>query len=73
MDFILKIPIDLRVNSRIYIKMIETLFPTISKIPWQKTGMPLTASNLQLKIHKKIKGAKRIPAIVPLGKEIFKP
>jgi len=70
MDFILKIPIDLRVNSRIYIKMIETLFPTISKIPWQKTGMPLTASNLQLKTHNKIKGAKRrINRIT--GKTIF--
>ena len=69
-DFIFSVPIPLRVKSRIYIKTTKKLFPSICKIPWQRTGLPLTASNLQLKRHNKIKGVKRrINRIT--GKTIF--
>ena len=59
MNFVFTIPINHRVNSKIYIKTIKKSFPGITKVPWQKTGMPITAHNLQLKIHSKMGGVKR--------------
>ncbi|MCG7847968.1 MAG: asparagine synthetase B [ANME-2 cluster archaeon] len=58
-DFILTVPPTLRLNEYIYVKTIINLFPHLSSVPCQKNGLPLTASNLQSKIHNKISGVKR--------------
>lgn len=69
-DFILTVPPILRRKEYLFLKTIINLFPHLLAIPWQKTGLPLTASNLQFKIHNKEKGVKRrINRII--GKTIF--
>lgn len=60
MDFILTVPPNLRLNEKIYLKSIIKLFPHLSTIPWQKTGLPPTASKLHVRIHGKMEGLKRI-------------
>lgn len=60
MDFILAVPPKLRLKEHIYLRSIIKLFPHLSSIPWQKTGLPLTASKLHIRIHSKMEGLKRI-------------
>jgi asparagine synthase (glutamine-hydrolysing) len=57
-DFIVTIPVNLRVNSRIYRKTLKRMFPDISHIPWQKTGLPITPTNWQIRIHERLKDFK---------------
>jgi len=69
-DFNLKIPPIFKIEKRLYKKMILTMFPYLANTPYQKTGLPLNASQFQIKIHNKIKGVKRrINRIT--GKNIF--
>jgi asparagine synthase (glutamine-hydrolysing) len=71
MDFVFTLPPELRTEDKlISVKTIVGIFPELISIPWQKTGLPITPSNLQLEIHNKIKGVKRrINRIT--GKKIF--
>lgn len=46
-DFVLTVPPELRWDHYIYIKTFSKLFPYLSKIPWQKTGLPINAGRLR--------------------------
>ena len=64
MDFILTVPPVLRVNDYLFKKTIITLFPHLLSVPYQKTGLPLNAGNLNLKAHEKIE---RVKALINSG------
>ena len=64
MDFILTVPPVLRVNDYLFKKTIITLFPHLLTVPYQKTGLPLNAGNLNLKAHEKIE---RVKALINSG------
>jgi asparagine synthase (glutamine-hydrolysing) len=50
-DFSLKIPPTFKIKKRLYKKVISTMFPHFEKVPYQATGLPLTTSKFQMKIH----------------------
>jgi asparagine synthase (glutamine-hydrolysing) len=50
-DFILRVPVEMRVGQRIYKKMIVNHLPEVAKIPHTVTGMPLDASSFRIKLQ----------------------
>jgi asparagine synthase (glutamine-hydrolysing) len=41
-DRILALPVEQRRHSALYMELFSREFPSLAKIPWQRTGMPLT-------------------------------
>jgi hypothetical protein len=50
MDFSLKLPMKLRENQYLYRKVFTSLFPDLAKIEREGTDLPVSASNIRLKI-----------------------
>jgi len=55
MDFALKLPPEMRINSLLYTELIKRYFPKLARIPWQKDGFPLTASYARKRIQNSIR------------------
>jgi asparagine synthase (glutamine-hydrolysing) len=51
-DFALRLPINLRLNKRFIHKVIRYLFPSLSNVVWEKTGLPVDSSPILENIFK---------------------
>ncbi|MCP5098163.1 MAG: hypothetical protein GY943_21655, partial [Chloroflexi bacterium] len=49
------VPLADRVNYNIQIDLMKRLSPSLLKIPYQKTMLPLTAGKFRVKVHKKMR------------------
>ena len=63
-DLIFKIPLRLRQNNRLYLKLYKKVFPEQAKIPWQKTGAPIDATNSCIRLVRRLRWAKKITNIL---------
>lgn len=53
MDFIFTLPPKYRAEDKIlYTKTIHNIFPDLVSIPWQKTGLPIEASEISKRMYK---------------------
>lgn len=53
LEFVFRIPLRYKLDSSIYKKMLLRLFPEFYQdIPWQKTGVPITANDLRVHFSK---------------------
>ncbi len=60
-DFILTIPPKLRRDKYLLIRVFVRFFPDLARIPYQRTGLPLTAGRLRSKVHHSLgKGLKPV-------------
>jgi asparagine synthase (glutamine-hydrolysing) len=60
LTFLFSLPDDLRANSYIYNKMLLRYFPKFyDNIPWEKTGLPISASKLRQQVHHTLGFAER--------------
>lgn len=55
MDFCLKLPFEVKVNSRLYRDIIVTSFPAIARIPWSRNRLPLDSRKEQHNFYNFIK------------------
>lgn len=54
-NFALALPPRLRVNSLLYKELLKRYYPKLARIPWQKDGLPLTASPIRRRIHNSLR------------------
>jgi len=52
-DFALNLPFDLRINKKFIHKANRYIFPSLSNIPWEKTGLPVDSSKILVNLLKK--------------------
>ncbi|MCB0171421.1 MAG: hypothetical protein KDJ52_14305 [Anaerolineae bacterium] len=70
LEFCYSLPDDLRYQSRLYNKMLLKFFPDyFEKIPWQKTGVPISWSDSAQKVFQLSRKVKRkfLRAMKPFG------
>jgi asparagine synthase (glutamine-hydrolysing) len=51
-DFILRVPLEMRVGQRIYKKMIVKHLPKVARIPYTASGLPLNAAGIKYRTYR---------------------